>query len=57
MTCPVNATLQRLIRLRELDAQLLSMMVGREPSDPDEFREWCERVEKLRREIRLMEQR
>lgn len=55
MTIPNNPTLQRLQRLRELDAQLLSMMVGREPQDETELRAWSERVEELRRQIKLLE--
>jgi hypothetical protein len=55
MTCQPRPTIARMLRLRELDEQLLSLMVGSEPRDAAEFQAWSKLVTELKAEIRRLE--
>lgn len=45
----------RLQRRKQLDAQLLALMQGREPEDREQFYRWVEEVERVRAELEAME--
>lgn len=55
MTVGELITEARIARRKELEAQHAALMQGREPETREEFEQWVEQVENVRREIKEME--